>query len=165
MQLLVSYARAQPGNWVVAEHGISPAVMPRRRGVIFLLVRTMGITSFAAQYARVRSASAEALEHAAIEETYEPVADLADAAARRLRVDTLKWAAGKRNPKTHGDKLLHTGADGESAVAVKLALDYTLLNTAELLQLQRLIEKATPKPAGDPLQIEGEVIEESEQDA
>ena len=54
-----------------------------------------------------------------IEETYEPVADLADAAARRLRVDRLKWAAGKRNPKTHGDKLLHTGAQG-LAVFLKL---------------------------------------------
>jgi hypothetical protein len=73
--------------------------------------------------------------------------------------------SGQMEPKTHGDKLLHTGADGESAVAVKLALDYTLLNTEELLQLQRLITKATPKAAVEPLQIEGEVIEEPEDDA
>ena len=54
-----------------------------------------------------------------------------------------------------------------SPVAVKLALDYTLLEPpAELLQLKRLIEKATPQvTAGpEPLQIEGEAIEESEQD-
>jgi hypothetical protein len=62
---------------------------------------------------------------------------------------------------------VETRTDGESPVAVKLALDYTLLEPpAELLQLKRLIEKATPQvTAGpEPLQIEGEAIEESEQD-
>ncbi len=62
---------------------------------------------------------------------------------------------------------METRTDGESPVAVKLALDYTLLEPpAELLQLKRLIEKATPQvTAGpEPLQIEGEAIEESEQD-
>ena len=34
MQLLGSYG-AQPGKWVFAGYGISPAVIPRRRGVIF----------------------------------------------------------------------------------------------------------------------------------
>ena len=56
---------------------------------------------------------------------------------------------------------METRTDGESPVAVKLALDYTLLEPpAELLQLKRLIEKATPQvTAGpEPLQIEGEAI-------
>jgi hypothetical protein len=56
---------------------------------------------------------------------------------------------------------VETRTDGESPVAVKLALDYTLLEPpAELLQLKRLIEKATPQvTAGpEPLQIEGEAM-------
>ena len=35
--------------------------------------------------------------------------------------------AGKLLPKVYGDKLLHTGADGEGPVEVKLALDRVFL--------------------------------------
>lgn len=34
----------------------------------------------------------------------------------RLRVDTRKWALSKMNPKKYGDKIAHTGGDGEGAV-------------------------------------------------
>jgi Bacteriophage Sf6, terminase small subunit-like len=80
----------------------------------------------------------------------------------RLRVDSRKWVTSKLKPRKYGDKLLHTGGDGEGPVAVKLALDYSLLAPAELLQLKNLILKATPKPAAEPLQIEGEVAEDGE---
>jgi hypothetical protein len=67
---------------------------------------------------------------------------------------------GREAAQVYGDKMLHTGADGDSPVSVKLALDYSLLNPAELLQLKRLIEKAQPKKAPEPpLQIEGKAIE------
>lgn len=37
-----------------------------------------------------------------------------------LRVDARKWMAGKLRPKKYGDKLQHTGADGESPVQVTI---------------------------------------------
>ncbi len=77
-------------------------------------------------------------------------------------MDSRKWVTSKLKPRKYGDKLLHTGGDGEGPVAVKLALDYSLLAPAELLQLKNLILKATPKPAAEPLQIEGEVAEDGE---
>lgn len=36
----------------------------------------------------------------------------------RLRVDTRKWLMSKMAPKKYGDKLQHTGADGEGPVVV-----------------------------------------------
>jgi len=36
----------------------------------------------------------------------------------RLRVDTRKWFAGKVAPKLYGDKLAHTGEDGEGPVNI-----------------------------------------------
>jgi hypothetical protein len=35
-----------------------------------------------------------------------------------LRVDARKWMAGKLRPKKYGDKVQHTGADGEGPVSV-----------------------------------------------
>ena|SRR5450631_1874374 len=34
----------------------------------------------------------------------------------QLRIRTFQWEAGKRKPKVYGDKLAHTGADGEGPV-------------------------------------------------
>jgi hypothetical protein len=79
----------------------------------------------------------------------------------RLRVDARKWIAGKLKPKKYGDKLLHTGGDGEAPIAVKLSLDYSLLDAHELVQLKRLVEKATPRKS-EALTIEGEVAEEGD---
>lgn len=56
-------------------------------------------------YARARSLSASALEEEALDvarsstpETY---------GADRVRIDTLKWAAAKRNPRDYGDSVKH----------------------------------------------------------
>lgn len=39
---------------------------------------------------------------------------------RRQQIDTLKWELSKRNPKKFGDRLAHTGADGESPLTIKV---------------------------------------------
>jgi hypothetical protein len=37
----------------------------------------------------------------------------------RLRVDTRKWLLSKMAPKRYGDKLQHTGADGEGPIVIQ----------------------------------------------
>lgn len=59
---------------------------------------------FAAAYARARVASAEALEMAALRKSMEAT-DKDTAAAARVQVDALKWAAAKRNPRIYGDRI------------------------------------------------------------
>lgn len=95
-------------------------------------------TEFSEQYARAREVQADAL--------FEDILPIADdgrndwmekhdaeggntgwrengEALRRsqLRIDARKWMAGKLKPKKYGDKTMHTGADGESAVQVVIA--------------------------------------------
>ncbi len=55
--------------------------------------------------------------------------------------------------------MLHTGADGEGPVAVKLSLDYTLLEPAEMLEFRRMLAKMERK--GAPPMIEGAAEEEN----
>lgn len=38
----------------------------------------------------------------------------------RLRLDTRKWLMSKMAAKRYGDKLLHTGADGDGAITVEI---------------------------------------------
>src|SRR3990167_4099357 len=47
----------------------------------------------------------------------------------RLRVDTRKWLLSKALPKIYGDKLLHTGGDGEGAI--KLLVGWKPSNTLQ----------------------------------
>ena len=56
-------------------------------------------------YARARVASAEALEAEALAIASGSTAESYQ--ADRLRVDTLKWAAAKRNPRVYGDSVKH----------------------------------------------------------
>lgn len=90
---------------------------------------------FSDQYARARETQADAI--------FDEILDIADdgsndwmqkrsadgsnvgwtengEALRRsvLRVDARKWMAGKLRPKKYGEKLQHTGADGEGPVSV-----------------------------------------------
>ena len=39
---------------------------------------------------------------------------------RKLRIEARKWLASKLLPKVYGDKLAHTGADGESPLTIKV---------------------------------------------
>ena len=38
----------------------------------------------------------------------------------KVQIDTRKWLLAKLNPKKYGDKLAHTGADGEGPVAFQI---------------------------------------------
>lgn len=91
------------------------------------------IPPFSEQYARARETQADSL--------FDEMLDIADDARNdwmdrrgeedagwvangehiqrsRLRIDARKWMAGKLRPKKYGDKLQHTGADGEGPVTV-----------------------------------------------
>lgn len=52
----------------------------------------------------------------------EEIVDIADTEEdpnkARVRIDARKWVAAKLKAKTYGDKLAHTGADGQSPVAM-----------------------------------------------
>jgi hypothetical protein len=120
--------------------------------------------SFAASYLRVREASAEFLEHEAINEG-DKATDRDSSAAARVRIDTLKWAAAKRNPRTHGDLLRHSGADGQGPIEIKLRSypgDPDRMRAQELMDLKRLYEKYFGFDLPDEVQvrmIEGEAAE------
>jgi hypothetical protein len=58
---------------------------------------------FAAGYARAREASAESCEHNALDAVISATND--DAQIAKARSDAWRWAAAKRNPRTHGDKV------------------------------------------------------------
>ena len=47
-----------------------------------------------------------------------------DPNSRRLQVDTRKWLMSKLKPKTYGDKLQHTGSDGDGPIQIKVSDDW-----------------------------------------
>ncbi len=112
------------------------------------------------EFARNIAHARTSQQHAEVDRTI----DLADAATPenwsvvRLQIAARQWRAGKLNPKVYGDKMLHTGADGEGPVAVKLSLDYTLLEPAEMLEFRRMLAKMERK--GEPPMIEGAAEED-----
>ena len=60
----------------------------------------------------------------------------------RLRVDTRKWLLSKALPKVYGDKLQHTGADGEGPVQIEDKGAYDMARRVALL-----LAGANDKPA------------------
>lgn len=87
---------------------------------------------FSQQYARAKQESADALveemldiaddgendwmrRHGKDEEDYW-VLNGEHIQRSKVRIDTRKWIASKLKPKKYGDKVQHTGADGESPV-------------------------------------------------
>lgn len=107
--------------------------MPAKSSVFKWLIEHK---EFSDQYARARETQADAI--------FDEILDIADdgtndwmvkntadgeaigwrengEALRRsvLRVDARKWMAGKLRPKKYGEKLQHTGADGESPVQIE----------------------------------------------
>jgi hypothetical protein len=85
--------------------------------------RGLGVSSFtlskwlredddlAKQYARAREAQGDIYADRVVDTAMDPTIDPATA---RVRIDALKWAAGKRKPKVYGDssQIALTGADG-----------------------------------------------------
>jgi hypothetical protein len=72
-----------------------------------------------------------------------------------------RWA-GKVLPKVYGDKMLHTGADGEGPVAVKLALDYSRLALHEMVEFRRLLAKMELDDTATTPLIEGDAEDDGE---
>ena len=56
--------------------------------------------------------------------------------------------------------MLHTGADGEGPVAVKLSLDYTLLEPHEMMEFRRMLAKMEGKADDTLLMIDGDAEDE-----
>lgn len=59
-----------------------------------------------------------------------------------LRIDARKWMAGKLKPKKYGDKVQHTGADGEGPVQIEDKGAYDMARRVALL-----LAGANDKPA------------------
>jgi hypothetical protein len=67
----------------------------------------------AKQYAHAREAQGDIYADRVIDTAMDPTIDPAVA---RVRIDALKWAAGKRKPKVYGDKLELGGNVGVTVV-------------------------------------------------
>jgi len=69
---------------------------------------------FSPQYTRARDIALDRMADDVID-----IADTADDPQKaRLRFDARRWYLSKLAPKRYGDKLLHTGGDGEGPVMV-----------------------------------------------
>ncbi len=77
--------------------------------------------AFARQYAIAREFHAETLADK-IRETIDGAegCTMEEIQARRLKFDGYRYLAARYFPRMFGDKLIHTGGDGEGPVAVKL---------------------------------------------
>ncbi len=93
-------------------------------------------TDFAIRYARARSASAEALELRALQVAADKSRDPHQS---RVEVDTLKWAASKRNPRVYGDKI---DLSISGTLQIASSLDTARLSLEELQVLEGLLAKA-----------------------
>jgi terminase small subunit-like protein len=86
--------------------------------------------------------------------------------ACRVKFEAYKWFAGKKLPAVFGDKVLHTGGDGEGPVAVRLEMDYSEFEPHEMLEFRRLADKAMEtakrKRQGPPLLIEADEPEDAD---
>ncbi len=90
--------------WAMVAEGMTlveiGAIMGIHAGNV--LRRATETEEFAQHYAMARDAASDLFESMAIERAR--LADKDTAAADRLYVDTLKWAAGKRAPKRYGER-------------------------------------------------------------
>ncbi len=83
--------------------------------------------------------------------------------AAKVCADNYRWIAGRALPSAYGDKVLHTDASGEGPVAVKLALDYSLLAPHEMVEFRRMLAKME-RPDGA-LMIEDGAAEDEDGEA
>jgi hypothetical protein len=118
--------------------------------------------AFSRRYAIAREFHAETLADK-IRETVDGAegCTLEEIQARRLKFDGYRYLAGRYFPRMFGDKLIHTGGDGEGPVAVKLSLDYTLLEPREMVEFRRMLAKMERRPDETPL-IEGGDFEDDD---
>ena len=73
-------------------------------------------SGFSVQYARARESSAHTMENRALDycERLEMASSMTEVQGLKESAQILRWAAGLRAPKTHGDlqKLEHSGSGG-----------------------------------------------------
>lgn len=67
---------------------------------------------FLGQYARAREDQADGLFDQALDILKEDFKDNVDVQAAKVRLDVIKWTAGKLAPKKYGDKIDMTSSDG-----------------------------------------------------
>jgi len=117
--------------------------------------------AFARQYAIAREFHAETLADK-IRETIDGAdgRTLEEIQARRLKFDGYRYLAARYFPRMFGDKLIHTGGDGEGPVAVKLSLDYSLLEPHEMMEFRRMLAKMEGKADDTLLMIDGDAEDE-----
>lgn len=89
--------------------------MPHRNTILRWLSK---YPEFADKYARAREAQADLLDDEI--QVAADMADVEDWQLHRMRIETMKWRAGRMAPKKYGDKIAHTGPDG-GPIAVTVA--------------------------------------------
>lgn len=70
--------------------------------------------------------------------TIETVPDHENVQRSKLRVDSRKWLMSKLVPKKYGDKLQHTGPEGDEPIQAKHTFDFSGLTVEQLHQLRDL---------------------------
>jgi len=125
--ILASIEAGELVEQACADHGLS-------RGCIMAYKRDSA--ELGRQWTAARAASAAALEEEALDTVRKPATDPAHA---RTRVDTLKWAAAKRNPDHYADRSRHD-------INVR-TIDYTQV-------LQRAERRLAAQAAGQVIEAE-----------
>lgn len=74
---------------------------------------------FRENYTRAREWQAESGSHRMRQIEEQVTTGKLDPNAARVILDSIKWRASKLAPKKYGDKLLHTGGDGESPLQIE----------------------------------------------
>ncbi len=81
--------------------------MPHRNTILRWLTQ---FPEFADKYARAREAQADLLDDEI--QVAADAADIEDWQLHRMRIETMKWRAGRMAPKKYGDKTALVGPDG-----------------------------------------------------
>lgn len=100
---------------------------------------------FLTRYMRAREASAEACEHNGIEATL-LAKDRDSAAVAAVQLNAWKWAAAKRNPRTHGERI-DANISGILGVA-KIPLNLDLLSDEQREVIRDVLLLAPPTIEG-----------------
>ena len=77
---------------------------------------------FMQEYARAREAQAERMDDSIQKEAEATTPE--NAHAQRVKIDALKWRAAKLAPKRYGEKVQHTGGDGESPIRSNITITF-----------------------------------------
>lgn len=108
---------------------------------------SLDIDGFAARYARAREIGYHAMAEQIIEISDDSSADFASTEngvrfdsehvqRAKLRVDSRKWLLAKMLPKVYGDKIAHTGPNGEDPLNVLLQIVSESPNSSPMARLR-----------------------------